>query len=150
MVFCEIIANLSQDGAGLIRFHGQDKDFGKLRYIWIERGGFGPGLLCERGASGVNGVAGDDLFRRDQARPNEALGQGRGHFACAQKADGEPGGHVGFVTGRLGERKRKGPSPDPLHRCWAFVMSPRGSSMRDATQAEETLRNDSVGGIVFL
>jgi hypothetical protein len=44
-------------------------------------------LSFERRSRGRLDVAGDDLFRRDKAGPDETLCEGRGHAACADEPD---------------------------------------------------------------
>ena len=97
MVGREFVADFGQHRRRLVRLHRQNQHFGKIGHLGVGRGHPGTGLLREGRARRRHGVAGDDLFGGDQSCTYKSLRKRRGHFARAEKADGEFRSHgAGF------------------------------------------------------
>ena len=107
MAVRKTIALLGQHAGDLVGFHGQNQDAGEFQNVGVRRGGFRAGFRGESGAGRGRHVAGDDFPGEDNFRADEAARQGGGHFARAEKADGEFGCHGNCLAGRFVRRKRK-------------------------------------------
>ncbi len=89
----------------MVGLDGENQDIGGFGHVRIGFRGRRADFIGEMFSRGGNRISGDDFLGTDEFRLDETAGQRGGHFARAEKADGEFGCHENFVTGRLMERK---------------------------------------------
>jgi len=68
----EVVANVRQHRADLVRFDGQHEDIGELGHLGVGCRCLRSNLFGERGAGGFARVAGDNLAGREESGPNKA------------------------------------------------------------------------------
>jgi hypothetical protein len=72
----------------LIGFDRQHQDDSRFQDIGVEGRYFRADFFRKRGTRGLDGIAGDDLFRFGESGLNESPGQSRGHFAGSKESNG--------------------------------------------------------------
>jgi len=87
MFFREHAAHFFEQVADLIGFDGEDDHLGEFWNVRIVGCGLGPDFLGKSVSCVGDQIAGQDEFRREQFGVDETFGQGRRHFARAEKAD---------------------------------------------------------------
>ena len=116
MIAGERAANFREHGGDLVGLGRQNQDVREFGHVGVGRDGFRADFGGEIFARGVVRIAGDDFPGDDDFGADEAFGQGRGHFAGAEKTDFQWSCHESFVAGRLVQRKRKPASR--IRRPW--------------------------------
>ncbi|MCG3778028.1 MAG: hypothetical protein JW388_0734 [Nitrospira sp.] len=105
MFICEAGRDFCQHTGHLVGLDGEHQHRASIGHGAIGVGHTRARLFSKCGAGCGHHIACDQLSRRNDAGANAAFGQCRGHFACAQKPDGESCCHARFVTGRTPAQK---------------------------------------------